>query len=152
MFESEINQFKIIMYRTSKLSFIISAVLAFSLLMSGCSQWSKTAKGGVIGSGAGAAAGAVIGKTLGNTAAGAIAGAAAGGTVGAIIGRQMDKKAAELEENLEGAEIQRVEEGIAVSFDTGLLYDFDSAELRPEAMKISGSWQKSWEKMTIPNF
>lgn len=135
MFESEINQFKIIMYRTSKLSFIISAVLAFSLLMSGCSQWSKTAKGGVIGSGAGAAAGAVIGKTLGNTAAGAIAGAAAGGTVGAIIGRQMDKKAAELEENLEGAEIQRVEEGIAVSFDTGLLYDFDSAELRPEAME-----------------
>jgi outer membrane protein OmpA-like peptidoglycan-associated protein len=133
MFESEINQLKTIMYRTSKLSFIISTVLALSLLMSGCSQWSKTAKGGVLGGGAGAAAGAVIGKTLGNTAAGAIAGAAVGGTVGAIIGRQMDKKATELEENLEKAEIQRVEEGIAVSFDTGLLYDFDSAELRPEA-------------------
>lgn len=121
------------MYRTSKLSFIISAILALSLLISGCSEWSKTAKGGVIGGGAGAAAGAVIGKTLGNTAAGAIAGAAVGGTVGAIIGRQMDKKAAKLEERLEGAQIQRVEEGIAVSFDTGLLYDFDSAELRAEA-------------------
>lgn len=121
------------MYRTSKLSFIISVILGFTLLVSGCTEWSKTAKGGVIGGGAGAAAGAVIGKTLGNTAAGAIAGAAVGGTVGAIIGRQMDKKAAELERRLEGAEIQRVEEGIAVSFDTGLLYDFDSAELRPEA-------------------
>lgn len=121
------------MYRTSKQSIIISAILSLSLLLSGCSEWSKTAKGGVIGGAGGAAAGAVIGKTLGNTAAGAIAGAAVGGTVGAIIGRQMDKKAAELEENLKGAEIQRVEEGIAVSFDTGLLYDFDSAALRPEA-------------------
>lgn len=121
------------MYRTSKLSFVIAIILAFSLTLSGCTEWSKTAKGGVIGGGAGAAAGAVIGKTLGNTAAGAIAGAAVGGTVGAIIGRQMDKKAAELERNLEDAEIQRVEEGIAVSFDSGLLYDFDSAELREEA-------------------
>lgn len=121
------------MYRTSKLSVIISAILSLSLLLSGCSEWSKTAKGGVIGGVGGAAAGAVIGKTLGNTAAGALAGAAVGGTVGAIIGRQMDKKAAELEEKLEGAEIQRVEEGIAVSFDTGLLFDFDSAELREEA-------------------
>lgn len=123
------------MYRTSKVSVIISTILALSLLMAGCSEWSKTAKGGVIGGGAGAAAGAVIGKTLGNTAAGAIAGAAVGGTVGAIIGRQMDEKAAELEKELEGAEIQRVEEGIAVSFDSGLLYDFDSAELRPEAIE-----------------
>lgn len=121
------------MYRTSKLSIIISAILSLSLLLSGCSEWSKTAKGGVIGGAGGAAAGAVIGKTLGNTAAGALAGAAVGGTVGAIIGRQMDKKAAELEEKLEGAEIQRVEEGIAVSFDTGLLFDFDSADLREEA-------------------
>ena len=121
------------MYRTSKLSFIISLILSASLLLTGCSEWSKTAKGGVIGGGAGAAAGAVIGKTLGNTAAGAIAGAAVGGTVGAIIGRQMDKKAAELERQLEDAEIQRVEEGIAVTFDSGLLFDFDSAELRSEA-------------------
>jgi len=123
------------MYRTSKFTFIITTILAYSLIFSGCAEWSKTAKGGAIGGGAGAAAGAVIGKTLGNTAAGAIAGAAVGGTVGAIIGRQMDKKAAELEKELEGAEIQRVEEGIAVSFDSGLLFDFDSAELRLEAME-----------------
>lgn len=124
------------MYRTSnKITLFISLVLAVSLTISGCSNWSKTAKGGVIGAGAGAAAGAVVGKTLGNTAAGALAGAAVGGTVGAIIGRQMDKKAAELEEELENAKIQRVEEGIAVSFDSGLLFDFDSAQLRPEAME-----------------
>lgn len=124
------------MYRTSNnVILFISLILAVSLTISGCSNWSKTAKGGAIGAGAGAAAGAVVGKTLGNTAAGALAGAAVGGTVGAIIGRQMDKKAAELEEELEGARIQRVEEGIAVSFDSGLLFDFDSAQLRPEAME-----------------
>lgn len=121
------------MIRTSKLSIIVLVLLSTSILFTGCSQWSNTAKGAVIGGGGGAAVGAVVGKTLGNTAAGAIAGAAVGGTVGAIIGRNMDRKAAELEEELEGATIQRVEEGIAISFDSGLLFDFDSATLRPAA-------------------
>lgn len=118
---------------TKKLTLLLAISLSAALLISGCSNWSKTAKGAVIGSGAGAAAGAVIGKTLGNTAAGAIAGAAVGGSVGAIIGRNMDRKAQEMEEELEGVTIQRVEEGIAVSFDSGLLFGFDSSTLRPEA-------------------
>ena len=113
-------------------TFIVSTLLVIMLLISGCSTWSKTAKGTVIGSGAGAAVGAVVGKTLGNTAAGAIAGAVVGGTVGAIIGRNMDLKAAELERQMEGVTIQRVEEGIAVSFDSGLLFDVDSSNLRTE--------------------
>ena len=112
-------------------SFILPSLLVITLLVSGCSTWSKTAKGTVIGTGAGAAVGAVVGKTLGNTAAGAIAGAVVGGTVGAIIGRNMDKKAAELEKEMDGVTIQRVEEGIAVSFDSGLLFDVDSSNLRP---------------------
>lgn len=118
---------------TNKLTLLLSVLLAAGLLISGCSNWSKAAKGGVIGAGGGAAAGAVIGKTLGNTAAGAIVGAAVGGTVGTIIGRNMDQKAREMEEELEGVTVQRVEEGIAVSFDSGLLFDFDSSNLRSEA-------------------
>ena len=113
-------------------SMIVTSLLVITLLFSGCSTWSKTAKGTVIGTGAGAAVGAVVGKTLGNTAAGAIAGAVVGGTVGAIIGRNMDLKAAELERQMEGVTIQRVEEGIAVSFDSGLLFDVDSSNLRTE--------------------
>ncbi|MFO7846357.1 MAG: OmpA family protein, partial [Balneolaceae bacterium] len=105
---------------------------------SGCSSWSNAAKGAVIGTGGGAAAGAVIGKTLGNTAAGAIAGAAVGGTVGTIIGRNMDKKAEEMNEEIDGATIQRVEEGIAVSFDNGILFGFDSSTLRSEAQENLG--------------
>jgi len=115
-----------------KSSLVISIVLAVALLLSGCKSWSNTAKGTTIGTGAGAAVGAVIGKTLGNTAAGAIGGAVVGGTAGAIIGQNMDKKAKELEEEMEGVTIQRVEEGIAVSFDSGILFDFDSATLRRE--------------------
>lgn len=120
----------------SKQTLILFTTLALSslLLISGCANWSKTATGAVIGSGAGAAAGAVIGKTLGSTAGGAIAGAAVGGTVGAIIGRNMDRKAREMEEEMEGVTIQRIEEGIAVSFDSGILFSFDSAALRQESI------------------
>lgn len=107
-------------------------VLAAALLLSGCKSWSNTAKGATIGTGAGAAVGAVVGKTLGNTAAGAIGGAVVGGTAGAIIGGNMDKKARELEQEMEGVTVQRVEEGIAVSFDSGILFDYDSATLREE--------------------
>lgn len=96
----------------------------------GCKNVSKTAKGGAIGAGAGAAAGAIVGKTFGNTTTGAIIGAAVGGTVGAVIGRQMDNQARELERSLEGAEIERIGEGIAIKFDSGILFGFDSDALQ----------------------
>lgn len=121
------------MMKTKRLPLYLSLLFVVTLVFSSCSNWNRTATGAAVGTGAGAAAGAVIGKTLGNTAAGAIAGAAVGGTVGAIIGRNMDRKARELEEELEGVTVQRVEEGIAVSFDSGILFTFDSSELRPEA-------------------
>ncbi|MGM0460717.1 MAG: OmpA family protein [Bacteroidota bacterium] len=123
---------------TNKISLFLSLIFASVLIISGCSSWSNAAKGAVIGTGGGAAAGAVIGKTLGNTAAGAIAGAAVGGTVGTIIGRNMDKKAEEMNEEIDGATIQRVEEGIAVSFDNGILFGFDSSTLRSEAQENLG--------------
>ena len=116
--------------KANRIIVYISIFFMLSLIFSSCSSWSNTARGVAIGTGGGAAAGAVIGKTLGNTAAGAIAGAAVGGTVGAVIGRHMDQKAEEIEEELEGVTVQRVEEGIAVSFDSGILFAFDSANLR----------------------
>ena len=94
---------------------------------------SKTEKGAVIGAGAGAVVGGAVGRAVGSTAKGAIVGAVVGGAAGAIIGRQMDKQAAELEDELEGAEITRVGEGIVVTFDSGLLFDFDSSALQPAA-------------------
>jgi outer membrane protein OmpA-like peptidoglycan-associated protein len=77
--------------------------------------------------------GAVIGKAAGNTAAGAILGAAVGGIAGTIIGDYMDRQAAEMQRDLEGARIERVGEGIKITFGSGLLFDVDRADLRPEA-------------------
>jgi outer membrane protein OmpA-like peptidoglycan-associated protein len=90
------------------------------------------------GAAGGAAAGAVLGGVIGNnaggsTAKGAIIGAVVGGTAGALIGQRMDRQAAELEDDLQNASVERVGEGIQVTFDSGLLFDFDSAELRAQA-------------------
>jgi len=108
-------------------------VLVFAV--AGCASWSKTQEGAAIGGAAGAVLGGVIGNQAGSTATGAIIGAAVGGTAGAIIGKRMDEQAEALEEELPGAEVERVGEGIQVTFDSGLLFDFDSYALRPEAQE-----------------
>lgn len=108
-------------------------ILVVSLTLTGCANMSKTGKGAAIGAGAGAAVGAIIGKATGKTATGAIVGAAVGGTAGAIIGRQMDKQAEELEEELEGAKVERVGEGIQITFDSAILFEFGKADLSAQA-------------------
>lgn len=105
-------------------------VLAVALGSVSCS-WSNKTKGALIGAGAGAAAGAAVGKSSGNTAVGAIIGAAVGGAAGAYIGNYMDKQAAEIERDLEGATVTRVGEGIKITFDSGLLFDVNKAGLKP---------------------
>ena len=109
---------------------LIVSLLSFTLIFSGCKSWSNALKGGTIGTLAGAAVGAGAGKLLGNTAVGAIAGAAVGGTVGTLIGRKMDKQAAELEAQLgSNAAVERIGEGIKVTFESGILFKTGKAEL-----------------------
>src|SRR5690606_27259205 len=100
-------------------------------LIWGCKA-SNTTKGGAIGAGVGGALGAVIGTKSDNTAVGAIIGATVGGAAGALIGRHMDKQAEELRRDLEGAHVERVGEGIRITFDSGLLFDHDSYQLKPQ--------------------
>lgn len=45
----------------------------------------------------------------------------------------MDKQAEELEEDLEGATVERVGEGIKITFDSGILFDVDKSALTPNA-------------------
>jgi outer membrane protein OmpA-like peptidoglycan-associated protein len=101
-------------------------------LMMGCGA-SNTLKGGGIGAGVGGVAGGVIGHQFGNSAVGAIIGAAVGGTTGALIGRHMDKQAEEMREDIKNAKIERVGEGIKITFDSGILFATDSAELQSAA-------------------
>jgi outer membrane protein OmpA-like peptidoglycan-associated protein len=129
----------------------LAALLVFSLGQAGCSSMNNTGRGAVIGAGTGAVVGGVIGRATGSTARGAIIGAAVGGTAGAIIGRQMDRQAEELDQELENAEVERVSdpetgaEGIAITFDNAILFDFGRADLRPQVQsdlrELAGSLQ-----------
>ena len=107
--------------------------LAALLPLAGSCAMNKAEKGAIIGAGAGGAVGAVIGKATGSTVRGAIIGAAVGGVAGAVIGHQMDKQAEELAYALPGATVQRIGEGITVTFPDGLLFGFDSDRLAPAA-------------------
>jgi len=123
----------------------LSALLLVAWL-SACASMSKKEKGAVIGAAAGAAAGGVIGNQTGSTTRGAIIGAVVGGTAGAIIGHQMDQQAKELQQNIPGATVARVGEGIAVTFESGLLYDFDSDVVRSSAAQNLGNLAASLNK------
>jgi outer membrane protein OmpA-like peptidoglycan-associated protein len=103
------------------------------LAVSACASMSRKEKGAVIGAAAGGAVGGVIGKNTGSTARGAIIGAVVGGAAGAIIGHQMDQQAKDLKLEIPGATVERVGEGIQITFASGLLFDFDSDAIRPEA-------------------
>ena len=112
---------------------LVALVLSGTLGLSACASMNNKEKGAVIGAGGGAAIGAVIGNQVGSTAKGAIIGAAVGGAAGAVIGHQMDQQAKSLDDDLEGATVSRVGEGIVVTFENGILFDFDSATLRSQA-------------------
>jgi len=112
------------MHLVSRRIKLSALTLALGMALASCAN--KTQTGAVVGTVGGAAAGAVIGKAAGSTAKGAIIGAVVGGAAGAIIGHEMDKQAKELEQNIPGAKVERVGEGIQVTFDSGLLFEFDS--------------------------
>lgn len=114
-------------------STLTGAVLAGAMLISACASMGRREEGAVIGAGAGAVIGGIIGHNTGSTARGAIIGAAVGGATGAVIGHQMDQQAKELEQNIPGAKVSRVGEGIAVTFDSGLLFEFDSDRVTSNA-------------------
>lgn len=99
-------------------------VLAMALSISGCSSNLRT---GALG---GAAAGAVIGGIASGSARGAIIGAAVGGAAGAAIGGIMDAQAEDLQDKLPNARVERVGEGIHITFDSGILFDVNSSNLR----------------------
>jgi len=114
---------------------MLSTFLAALLLagVTGCASMNNASKGAVIGAAAGGAGGAVIGNQTGSTTRGAIIGAVVGGAAGAIIGNEMDQRAKEIEQNVPAAAVERVGEGIQVTFPSGLLFDFDSSVIRSNA-------------------
>ena len=111
-----------------------TAVIMGAAVVLSCSTATQNRdRGAAVGAAAGATVGAIIGNQSNNTARGAIIGAAVGGAAGAIIGHQMDVRARAIETNNPGVIVERIGEGIRVTFTEGLLFDYNSAELRPNA-------------------
>ena len=102
---------------------IIFSAAFVMILASGCKTVKKTSnqdKGVVIGAAGGAVIGGIIGNNVGNknnTALGAILGAVVGGAAGGIIGNKMDRQAEKIKTEIPGAKVERVGEGIDVTFD-----------------------------------
>jgi len=116
-----------------------SILLFAALFAAACSstnpndQNAKTKRGAAIGATAGAVAGAVIGNQSSNPRTGAVAGAVIGGAVGAAIGHRLDKQQQELQK-IQGVEVTRpAQNEISVAMTSDILFDFDSAALRPES-------------------
>ena len=106
--------------------------LSLSLVPTGC-KWKRTATGGAIGAGAGGVIGGAIGSRSDNTVVGAIIGAAIGGAAGSAIGLYMDKQAHDIQRDVKGAKVERVGEGIRITFDSGIMFDVNSYQLKEEA-------------------
>ena len=86
-------------------------------------------KGAVIGAAGGAILGAVLGNNVGkggNGEIGAVIGGVVGGAAGVIIGNKMDKNAQKIEEEIPGATVERVDDGIVVTFDENSGVNFDT--------------------------
>lgn len=107
-------------------------------LITGCSATrnaNNKQKGAVIGASGGAVIGGIIGNNVGkkgNTALGAIIGAVVGGVAGGYIGDRMDRQAERIEEEIPGAEVTRIGEGINVTFneEAGVYFDTSKSNVK----------------------
>ena len=127
-------------------------VLSLTILYScdAVNNANNTQKGAVIGTTAGAVLGGVIGNNVGdgNTALGAVIGGVVGGVAGGLIGKKMDKQAQRIEEEIPGAEVTRVGEGIGITFDenSGVYFDTNkhniNAKSRENLNKLIGIFKE----------
>ncbi len=110
--------------------------LAFTLVISmGSCEATRNAnnkqKGAVIGATGGAVLGAILGNNIGkggNGALGAVIGGVVGGGAGVLIGNKMDNQAKKIEEEIPGAQVERVDDGIVITFDENSGVYFDTAK------------------------
>ncbi|WP_411766003.1 OmpA family protein [Winogradskyella sp. A3E31] len=114
-------------YKTGILSLALLVVVAFTNCKA-IDNANNAQKGGVIGAAGGAVIGAIIGNNVGkggNGELGAVIGGVVGGTAGVLIGRKMDKQAQEIEAEIPGAQVERVDNGIVLTFDekSGVYFD-----------------------------
>ncbi len=104
-------------------------LMVLSLLLTPACNTSKTFQGAMVGGALGGIIGGALGSK-GKKARGILIGSVIGGTAGALIGKYMDKQAEEMRKDLEGAKVERVGEGILITFDSGLMFDVNKYDLK----------------------
>ena len=134
------------------LKFHVIALSALMLITSSCGTMNNTTKDGLIGAGGGAALGAIIGAIAGDgkgAAIGAAIGTAVGGTAGVLIGQKMDKaeKAAATIENAKAEKVVDVNglDAVKVTFDSGILFAKNKADLNDDAKNSLAKFAKVLE-------
>ncbi|ACD90587.1 MAG: OmpA family protein [Chlorobium limicola] len=108
---------------------VLLLIIAMTSLSWGCQSTTNAGRGAGYGAAAGGVLGGIIGSRSGSWAKGAFLGAVIGGAAGALIGNYMDKQAAEIDRDVEGATVERMGEGIRVVFDSGILFSTGSATI-----------------------
>ncbi|MFW6055154.1 MAG: OmpA family protein [Thermodesulfobacteriota bacterium] len=121
--------------------------LLFALVLgiASCAGQSKQQQGTGVGAATGAGVGAILGQVFGGdtegTLIGAGIGAAVGGLAGNQIGRYMDKQEQDLRNAVaqtEAASIRRDQDILQATFDSEVLFDFDSSTLKTGAYQELG--------------
>ena len=110
---------------------VLSLSILITLALTNCEavkNANNKQKGAAIGAAGGAIIGAIIGNNVGkggNGEIGAVIGGVVGGTAGVLIGNKMDKQAQKIEQEVPGATVERVDDGIVVTFDenSGVYFD-----------------------------
>ena len=112
--------------------------VAFIWVMAGCALQTNQQKGTGTGAAVGAGVGALLGQAIGgdseSTMVGAGIGAILGGIAGNRIGAYMDRQEEDLRQAMassEAASIQREQDVLVATFKAGVMFDFDSAALKP---------------------
>ncbi|APX99074.1 OmpA family protein [Lacinutrix venerupis] len=126
---------KLNIYKISSIAFALMLALSFTNCTATKNANNKQ-KGGVIGAAGGAVLGAIIGNNVGkggNGELGAVIGGVIGGGAGVLIGNKMDKQAQKIEEEIPGAVVERVDDGIVVTFDENSGVYFDTAKYNVNA-------------------
>ncbi len=122
----------------------LTAAIAGALLLTSCATYTgqtsdpndpnRTGRGAAIGAVAGAVLGAASGGDATERRQRATVGAAAGAAIGAGVGAYQDRQEAALRRQMAGTgvEVGRQGDNITLNMPSGITFDFDRADLKPE--------------------
>lgn len=120
------------------------SVVAASLMLSSCATYTgqtgdpndpnRTGRGAAIGAVAGAVLGAATGDSATERRQRALVGAGVGAAAGAGIGAYQDRQEARLRQQMAGTgvDVQRQGDNIVLNMPSGITFDFDRYDLKPE--------------------